>query len=241
MWSLFEKIQKFLGGILNQVLFRIPAMQRNLALPSDNLFGKLVTNLFNRHNKPANQEILTDMLEKEPSEFPNNSKCLELGFGPGYAMKTILQKYPNFSTLEGVDPSLEMHAVCKENLKERPTDSCSKINLKEGHGDNKPHVSDESIGFLFHSNVVYFWNDMDQTLKELGRVLKPDSGLMASMTSLTIVGGPAFDRNIFKNTSQQDYVESLQRNGFEVVRMEGVGSTEYECPPEMILVKKKAT
>jgi ubiquinone/menaquinone biosynthesis C-methylase UbiE len=97
-------------------------------------------------------------------------RILELGCGAGYAIKLILEKDLT-QEIVGLDISPTIIVSAKFRNKKAIREKRAKLvqaNL------NKLPFENENFNSVFSIQTIYFWTDIDTTLSEIYRVLKPD-------------------------------------------------------------------
>jgi len=119
-------------------------------------------------NRAPNREAIAS-LEVEPSDV-----IVELGFGPGCAIRALVAKAP-LGRVYGVDPSKEMLALASRRNKHAIASGGAR--LLRGRIDALP-LESGSIDKILAVNVVYFFDEYGSELREARRLLKP-GGKMA--------------------------------------------------------------
>ena len=154
--------------IFQRIKFKMMAKQ--LRRPSG-IMGDKVGNMMNKAN-----EFLYDFTLDVMQPSPNQS-ILEIGFGNGKFFNKI------FSTAEmlkvtGLDYSETMYNRAKENN----TASVENGNLSLYFGSSAAMpFPDKHFDKIFCINVIYFWDEPPQHLKEIYRVLKPGGKFYATV------------------------------------------------------------
>ncbi|MGR3764651.1 class I SAM-dependent DNA methyltransferase [Rossellomorea sp. NS-SX7] len=102
---------------------------------------------------------------------------LEVGFGPGYCINKIIQKYPGTS-VDGVDISSTMKEAAHQK---------NKAAIEEGrvrlfvHDISQFHSKDEKYDHIFSVNNYPLWNDSKSALYHIHRMLKPGGSLVITV------------------------------------------------------------
>ena len=137
---------------------------------------------------------------------------LELGFGPGCAIKEMAALAP-LGTIYGVDRSPVMLAQArKRNSK---AISSEHVVLKQGRFEDLP-LPDASVDKILAVNVVYFWDDARPVLAEAQRVLRAGGLVSIYATDASTMrrwkfAGPETHRTFDRHT----LAELLQNGGFD--------------------------
>jgi SAM-dependent methyltransferase len=132
------------------------------------LGGRLMGRVMAFINRAPNREAIAS-LEIKPSDI-----VLELGFGPGCAIRALVAKTP-LGRVYGVDPSKEMLALASRRNKHAI--ASGRAQLLRGRIDALP-LQSGSIDKILAVNVVCFFDEYGSELREARRLLKP-GGKMA--------------------------------------------------------------
>jgi SAM-dependent methyltransferase len=158
---------------------------------------------------PSNQDRIRwtiSLLDIKP-----NDRVLEIGFGPGYAIKLISQ-IASEGFVAGVDHSEVMvHQAGKRNAKAMRNGS---VELRCGSASNLPKF-DKPFDKIFTINSIHFWTEPVDCLRRLHELLKP-GGLIA-------VTLQPRSRGSTSETSEaigKEIVTNLKRAGFKQTRLE---------------------
>lgn len=144
---------------------------RQLASPSGfsgRVFGALMSSV----NRAPNA-IAIDLLGPAASDT-----VLELGFGPGKAIKAIAARTPAGLVL-GLDHSKTMLRQASQT--NRQAVSSGKVVLQFGSFDALPWP-DASVDKILAANVVYFFSESGTELREAKRVLRPGGTMVVYAT-----------------------------------------------------------
>ena len=143
------------------------AIGRQLRNPSG-LGGRLIARLMAFANRQPNW-IAIDALKIAPSDT-----VLELGFGPGSAIRTLNSMVPHGRIL-GIDHSATM--LAQASRYNRRAIRTGRVQLQQGRFDALPWGSD-TFDKILAVNVVYFFRADAAEIREARRVLRP-GGMMA--------------------------------------------------------------
>lgn len=145
-------------------------MAKQLRRPSGTM-GSKVGNIMNKANEFLYDATLDVM---QPSA---NQSLLEIGFGNGKFFDKVFSKAASLK-ITGLDFSETMYHAAKVNNK-LSIDS-GKLSLHFGSSTAMP-FADNSFDKVFCINVIYFWDEPNQHLQEIYRVLKPDGRFYATV------------------------------------------------------------
>ena len=67
---------------------------------------------------------------------------------------------------------------------------------------------------IFSQNCVYFWDPLDESLREVFRVLKP-GGVIVSGTKFQAIS--SFDPSVFRNKDREAFMDALREAEFDQV------------------------
>ena len=100
-----------------------------------------------------------------------DAHVLEIGFGPGYGISTVLRRIAQGrGTITGLDFSETMLKKVAAVAARDP--ARDKVRLELGDAARMP-FTDDSFDIVFAVNVIYFWKDLARCFKEARRVLRP--------------------------------------------------------------------
>jgi ubiquinone/menaquinone biosynthesis C-methylase UbiE len=137
------------------------------------LSGQVMGHLMCLINRPPNA-LAIEALDVRDTDY-----VLEIGFGPGCALK-LLAKLARRGHVTGIDTSPTMFAqACGRN---RRAILGGKMDLLTGSYDRLP-LADHSVDRILAVNVAYFFGSNGMELAEMRRVLKPDGQLVVYVTS----------------------------------------------------------
>jgi ubiquinone/menaquinone biosynthesis C-methylase UbiE len=143
------------------------AIGRQLRNPSG-FGGRLIARLMVFGNRQPNR-IAIDALKIAPSDT-----VLELGFGPGRAIRTLNSMVPH-GRVFGIDHSATM--LAQASRYNRRAIHLGRVQLQQGRFDALPWGSD-TFDKILAVNAVYFFRADAAEIREARRVLRP-GGMMA--------------------------------------------------------------
>jgi ubiquinone/menaquinone biosynthesis C-methylase UbiE len=97
-------------------------------------------------------------------------RILELGCGAGYAIKLLLEK-DLIEEIVGLDISPTI--IRSANFRNKNAIREKRTKLVQANLSNLP-FDNEHFNKVFSIQTIYFWDDIDTTLSEIFRVLKPE-------------------------------------------------------------------
>ncbi|WP_320671946.1 class I SAM-dependent methyltransferase [Patulibacter defluvii] len=181
------------------------AVSRQLAHPAGPA-GRIVAALMNRGNRGLNQRAI------ERLELAADSRVLDLGFGGGVTLPTLLARAAH---VVAIDRAPEMVAAARR----RHPDAVAggRLDLRTGQVDPLP-LADGAVDRILTVNTVYFWPDLPAALAELRRVLAPGGRLV-----IGIRDGPVMDqvdRALFTVRPPAELAAALREAGFARVAVD---------------------
>lgn len=100
------------------------------------------------------------------------ARVLEIGFGPGLALRALLSRVPD-GHVTGIDPSALMH----RRARARNTDALRRgqLDLVVGYANTLPFAP-ESFNAVLAIDNAHFWNDLPSALSGIRRILDGATG-----------------------------------------------------------------
>lgn len=136
---------------------------------------------------------------------------LELGFGPGQAIKTLGAQATQGRVL-GVDFSPDMLKLASQA--NRRAIASGRVRLTQGRFEDLP-FEDGSIDKILASNVVYFFREDGADVREARRVLRPGGVMVAFATDrATMAGWKFYSPETHRLFSRDDLKMLFMRGGF---------------------------
>lgn len=175
--------------------------------------GLLASKVGNEMNKT--NSFLYDFTIKA-LQLKDNESILEIGFGNGKFFDNIFSTANNLK-ISGLDFSPEMVKAAADN--NSSTSGTGKLNLQLGSSDKIP-FADNSFDKVFCINVIYFWEQPADHLKEIYRVLKPGGKFYTSIRTKESLVKMPFAKYGFTIYSQDEWVSMLERNHLHFVHTE---------------------
>ena len=173
------------------------------------LLGRLFGMGMGRINRGVNAWVIS-LLELQPSD-----QVLEIGFGPGKALRAVHSLVPN-GKVYGLDISRTMMEQAKRlnhtGVKQ------GTVNLQLGEAAKMP-FPDMAFNKVFGVNVAYFWETPEIELKEIYRVCKP-GGLVAIYIGdrHQMANVPMTKTGVFRLYGSTEFSNLLHRAGFVDVK-----------------------
>ncbi|MES2678971.1 MAG: class I SAM-dependent methyltransferase [Bacteroidota bacterium] len=179
-------------------------------------YAKEVGERMNEGNLQMNLYTI-EKLNINPSD-----RVLEIGMGNGFFVKNILGKNESVA-YTGCDFSEAMVREAGTRNEEYLKNKRAGFFLA-----NAEHLSfpDNSFNKIFTVNTIYFWDQPEAVLKELGRVLTPEGVLLIALRPKSVMDHFPMTKFGFNTFSAKDVSALLGQNGFKVIEI-----TEKEEEP----------
>lgn len=181
-------------------------MARQLRRPHGMAGGK-VGKIMNRANEFLYDFTLNVM---RPSD---NESILEIGFGNGKFFEKLFSTAANLH-ITGLDFSATMLKAATLNNKERIAKG--KLQLQFGSSDHLPFPAN-SFDKIFCINVIYFWDQPQQHLQEIKRVLKPGGHFYATVRTKESMLKMPFTKYGFNYYEREKWKTLLEETGLTLV------------------------
>lgn len=148
-----------------------------------------------------------DLLGVRPSD-----DLLEIGFGPGHALKRLSKLAP-FGSVTGVDRSGTMFR--QASARNRGTIAEGRLSLKRGFFEKLP-LENASVDRILAVNVIYFVGALTDALSEARRVLRPGGSMVIYVTDRSSMEWLQFVGSEMKHTFDVAGLDHLlRRSAFE--------------------------
>ena len=144
---------------------------RQLSNPTG-IGGKLIFSVMNRQNRPLYGEV-NRLLTLSDTDI-----VLDIGCGNGYMLNILAQQYD--CTFTGIDISASIienasNRYSKFTKDGRVTFDCQNVDAMS--------FADGSFDKAYTINTVYFWENLDTSMSEIWRVLKPNGFFINTLFS----------------------------------------------------------
>ncbi|MHB1278948.1 MAG: class I SAM-dependent methyltransferase [Bacteroidia bacterium] len=170
-------------------------------------FGLQVGNNMNIGNVHINKKTI-ELLELVP-----NDQVLEIGMGNGFFIKDLfsIEPYIHYTGLD-FSPLMveEATRINQDFIRE------GKVRFHLAPAGSMP-FEDASFTKIFTINTLYFWDDPEQIVAELRRVLKKDGELFLSIRPKEVMQHYPFVKYGFAMYSREEVEALLEANGFQVI------------------------
>ena len=167
--------------------------------------GKIVSSVMNKQNRPLYEDTIRVL---SPSDSDN---VLDIGCGNGFVLNMLANR--NTCTLTGIDFSPS--AIKTAASYNRKFMKNGRVNLICQDMGRLP-IPDCSFDKAYSINTVYFWNNFDNIMAEIRRVLKPNGHFINTLyTNETLDGFPHTEFG-YKRFTPNELKTASQNAGFIV-------------------------
>lgn len=148
-------------------------------------------------------EYPTNRLAVDALDLPAGGVIVDVGCGTGAALRHAAVKAGRGRFI-GIDPVPRMIEIARERLEGHA--AAARIEFREGNAENLP-VEDDQADLVFAFDSVDHWQNVDQGLREIRRILCPQ-GQLVIVKDQGVPGAWEARRRL---------AAALDRGGFEVV------------------------
>lgn len=191
------------------------------------------------HIGPRLQQTNADMLQRSLQllQFKPHDRILELGPGNGTHVPALLSSVEGLS-YTGIDISETVIRQARSYC--GPWVNINKAHFVQGNGVTIPYP-DNYFNRILAVNVVYFWGNPLQNLKEIYRALKPQGVFCLAFRSKTYMQELPFNAHDFRLYDTEEAQKLLEQTGFCVQEIhhetdEGIGILRNPLPKEQVLI-----
>ncbi|MFW2491938.1 class I SAM-dependent methyltransferase [Clostridium chromiireducens] len=170
--------------------------------------GMISTFIMNRINQIQYKSVIDNL------NCSKGDRVLDIGFGNGYLIKNLAKK--NEGYFYGIEISYYMVKTgCKRNSE---LIALGKVNLTKG---NVMEIPFETSFFdkVYTVNTIYFWQDIDKSLSEIKRVLKPNGIFINVIFSKEWLDKIKYTEYGFSKYTPRELEEVTTRNGLNVIEL----------------------
>jgi SAM-dependent methyltransferase len=165
-------------------------------------------------------------------------RVLDVGCGPGFYVKELLERVGPNGSVVGIDRSADMLAVAAKRVEGK-----ANVELREGAATALP-VADESFDRALSVQVFEYIEDVPAALQAVRRVLRPGGRVViwdvdwgtvswhATDEALMQRTLAAFDKHLVHPSLPRTLSTELRNAGFENVRMEAHAFATDQLTPE---------
>lgn len=169
-------------------------------------FARKVADKMNVGNRPLYDLMIQTM------GIGENESVLEIGFGSGAHFRELISQADGVQIC-GIDYSEEMLNFAQQY--NRDATESGQLKLALGNSDNLP-FKESQFDKIFCNMVIYFWDNPEQHLSEIHRVLKPDGKFFTGMRTRKSMLELPFTKFGFNLYSKEEWMTIMEENSFNV-------------------------
>ncbi|QNA87272.1 class I SAM-dependent methyltransferase [Massilia sp. Dwa41.01b] len=182
----------------------VHAMAQQARRPNG-LFGRLFGLSMSRINREANAWTLSQL------GLAPYDDVLEIGYGPGQAIELLTEQITS-GKIRGIDFSDTM--LAQASSRNREAIARGQVELSVGDAARLPYP-DASFNKVFCVNVIYFWQNPREPLREILRVLRPGGQLAVYMGDAEEMAGVRITQTgVFRLYPARELMAMLDEVGF---------------------------
>jgi SAM-dependent methyltransferase len=183
--------------------------ERNPFLRPEGPSGRWAMAILRVFNERMNRDIGGEL------DLADSAQVLEIGFGPGVLIQTLLERYPRVQIF-GVDPSDLM--VLQARARWGRSAFAPRLDLRRASAEALPWGPGQ-FDWVISSNNIQVWDPLEQGLSEVERVVRPGGGFLVAMHEWASrgQGGPLGHR---PEEVRRNLAELLSRRGWKDLRTE---------------------
>jgi SAM-dependent methyltransferase len=189
------------------VRMRRPQFISEHARNARGILGRLIAFIMARETWSENMRAMDAL------GIGQTDQVLDVGCGHGRSLMEVVARAPRGRAV-GIDPSkLMVEIAVKRN---RTLIEAGRIDVVLSNVESLP-FPDDMFDKALCVHVLYFWNDAEISLREIGRVLKPGGRLaLLFRTSADLKAIASFPAEIYRFPALADISAGLERAGMDV-------------------------
>jgi ubiquinone/menaquinone biosynthesis C-methylase UbiE len=156
--------------------------------------------------------LFMNLVTIESLPLNSDDHILEIGMGNGFFVHHLFERQQNIY-YTGIDFSEKMIEASEAMNAELIAQG--KVNFELGDIAKTP-FENESFNQIFTVNTIYFWENVEVTLNEIKRILKPQGTLTIAIRPKEIMDAFPFTRHGFTTYAPKDLAVLLAENGFKI-------------------------
>jgi ubiquinone/menaquinone biosynthesis C-methylase UbiE len=178
----------------------------------------------------AHETLAENMRAIDALEVRQRDHVLDIGCGHGRGLE-ILAARASKGRIAGVDPSELMTEIAV--ARNRALVKARRVEVSIAAADALP-FADASFDKALCVHVIYFWEQLDASLQEIARVLKPGARLALVFRTDADKGAVAsFPSEVYRFRPRAEVIAALMRAGFTVE------TAQHTTEPVLVVATKQ--
>jgi ubiquinone/menaquinone biosynthesis C-methylase UbiE len=169
------------------------------------LGGKIVTAVMNRQNRPMYEETKRLLL------LSASDNVLDIGCGNGYVLNLFAKQYS--CTFTGIDISDSIIKAASHRNRNFIRDRKMRFSCQNVES---MIFKDDSFTKAFTINTVYFWDNLEKTMVEIYRIMKPQGIFINTLYSNETLNRFSHTQFGYKQHSAKHIIDASKHAGFMV-------------------------
>ncbi|MVX65682.1 methyltransferase domain-containing protein [Clostridium chromiireducens] len=170
--------------------------------------GMISTFIMNRINQIQYKSVMDNL------NCSKEDRVLDIGFGNGYLIKNLAKK--NEGYFYGIEISDDM--VRNGSKRNSELIEQGKVNLTKGDVMEIPFET-SFFDKVYTVNTIYFWQDINKSLSEIKRVLKPNGIYINVIYSKEWLDKIKYTEYGFSKYTPRELEEATSRNGLNIIEL----------------------
>jgi len=169
------------------------------------LGGSIVSFIMNRQNLPMYEETIRMLSLSEPESV------LDIGCGNGYVLNMIAKRYSGSFT--GIDISESIIQTAKRRNSAFVKSGKMNFACQDISG---MAFEDGSFSRVYTINAVYFWDNLENAMLEISRILRPKGTFINTLYTNEALDRFPHTKHGYKRFTEQQLTDAGTKAGFEV-------------------------
>ena len=181
--------------------------------------GKISTKIMNLMNQGQYKSILNNIKLE-----PDNS-ILDIGFGNGYLINKLLKENIPI-IIYGIEISDDMLQSVSSKNKRIIENGNLRLSLED---ISKTSFKGNTFDKIYTVNTIYFWKELDKTLSEIRRILKPNGIFLNVIYTKEYLNKIVYTKYGFKKYSVIEIEEATENNGMKIIKTIEIRKNKSYC------------
>jgi len=178
--------------------------------------GKIASFIINRHNTEMYEETARIL------NIDNSDHILDIGCGNGYMLNLLAKRFN--ANFDGIDIS---ESILKSAQKRnRKFVQNGKMSFSVGVADKMP-FKNSTFDKICTLNTVYFWEDLNATMQEICRIMKPNGLFVNTLFTNETLSRFPHTKYGYRFFIEAQLIEAARYSGFDVSTVPIMNNAAY--------------